>query len=1178
MGRADRAYKRRRWGEGELSLRFLLGPAGSGKTRACLDEICQELVQDPFFGPPLYFLVPEQATYQMERALLTRRTEVSAAARARVVSFKRLAYLALQDEGGADRPYLSEIGKLLALQAVVSRLSSRLELFRGISNAEGFLEQLAATFSELRAHRQTAQGLHAVKELLADEGVIAAKLHDIALLYEAYDQFISRRFRDPDSALDLASDAILRVDLVRGAEVWIDGFAGFTPQEYAVLESIVRVARRVNVALCLEPAGLGDDIETWTEGPPGELFHPTRESLIRLRDLARRCGVPIEPPTLFDGESAPRFQKAPLLGRLERQMVVGRRPLAAGQSVAQPRAIEEEVPAAIEVIEAADPRAEVEAAAREIARAVREDGVRYGEIAVITRELEPYRELIEATFQKWRIPYFLDSKELAHHHPLVTLIRAALEIAVHGLEAERILRYLKTDLTPLSRAEVDALENEVLRHGASGETWRRQPSLAPLIAFVQGVRKLIAQEEEPEDGKRRAPVANYLELLWELLEVHQVDQTLAAWVEAASEEGKRLVADEHVQVWNGVVHVLEQLEEVLGDVPATPSEFVDIVAAGLKRLRIGRVPPRIDQVVVGSIERSRQPELEIAIILGANEGLFPQIPGEDALFFDEERALLESIGLMLGPDSKTRLLHEQYFVYIALTRASRRLVVSYARADENGRPRKPASFVTSLLTQLPGVRQTVLPAAGLPAPWPEYRGGLVPWLTRHLARWKEGAALAGIEPGRLLTAYQWLLEHPGGEVVPADRLLRGPAADPLEALAYQNRTVPLTQELVAALYGDPLVISPSGLETFASCPFSFFAGFGLGLEERLPYRLDLRELGQLSHAVLTRFVELLQQEGWDWATLAKEHVDALVDQIVDAALTEVTGDSQTLSHAERFAVSRLKKGLQAAVWALGEHARRGRFRPVRVELAFGPEGALPPLVLEFAPGRRAIVQGRIDRVDVAEEQGTRYVRIIDYKSSARPFRLYRLVHGIDLQLAIYLTVVVQHQGGAAKPAGFLYQPVFDPLVKVEAPQEANDEAWRKELRAHGLIVDDGIAPRLMDERAAGHSELVPIQFLKDGSVRRQSSVADPEQMRLLLEFTLRKAEEVAQEIAQGDTAIAPYELSDATPCGYCAFKPVCQFDPSLGGNQYRRLAPLRDQDAWEFIAEGGKRRHEAPAG
>ena len=306
---------------------------------------------------------------------------------------------------------------------------------------------------------------------------------------------------------------------------------------------------------------------------------------------------------------------------------------------------------------------------------------------------------------------------------------------------------------------------------------------------------------------------------------------------------------------------------------------------------------------------------------------------------------------------------------------------------------------------------------------------------------------------------------------PRERLERGPAADPLEALGHSNRNVPLTRDLVDALYGDPLVLSPSTLETFASCAFSFFAGYGLGLEERVPFRLDAALLGLVSHAVLSRFVEVLTHEGIDWGDLEREQTDAMVERIVAESLEKVVGDQLKLRRSEHFALERLKKGLQAVVWALGEHVRKGSFRPSNVELSFAPQGALPPLEVETADGRRTIVRGRIDRIDEAEAEGVRYVRVIDYKSSARPFRLHRLIHGLDLQLAVYLAVLAQGKTGGGgfrvAPAGCLYQPVFDPLVSMEAPPEAGEGAWRKKLRADGLVLDDGVAPRLMDGEALG---------------------------------------------------------------------------------------------------------------
>ena len=227
------------------------------------------------------------------------------------------------------------------------------------------------------------------------------------------------------------------------------------------------------------------------------------------------------------------------------------------------------------------------------------------------------------------------------------------------------------------------------------------------------------------------------------------------------------------------------------------------------------------------------------------------------------------------------------------------------------------------------------------------------------------------------------------------------------------------------------------------------------------------------------------------------------------------------------------------------------------------------------------MRGRIDRIDEAEAEGVRYVRVIDYKSSARPFRLHRLIHGLDLQLAVYLAVLAQGKTGGGgfgvAPAGCLYQPVFDPLVSMEAPPEAGEGAWRKKLRADGLVLDDGVAPRLMDGEALGSSELVPLYFRKDGTLGSNSSAVDPEQMQALLEYTIRRVAELSEEIARGETGVAPYELSDKTPCGYCSFKAVCQFEPALG-TTYRRLAPLGDEKAWEIIRSGGERSREESAG
>ena len=305
---------------------------------------------------------------------------------------------------------------------------------------------------------------------------------------------------------------------------------------------------RVTVALCLDPFELGGDMDAWTEGGPGDHFHPTRETLVALRDRARSLGVPIEPPRIFGGGIPPRFRGSPVC-----RAGTGGLPGAGGRASSRER---REAGAPVRQAAGAEatagapcprrgsdrsprPAVEVEAAAREITRLVREQGMRYSDVAVITRDVGPYKELIEAVFARWRIPYFLDAKDPAFHHPLITFVR------LPGHSGARP-RHRVGDPLPQDRSRTGLprggrpLGNEALRLGIQGEEWLhsgewperggsrsrtvldagevariRRCRREPLARFVQRVRELSWAAGE---SGGRAPVSRYLELLWQLLE------------------------------------------------------------------------------------------------------------------------------------------------------------------------------------------------------------------------------------------------------------------------------------------------------------------------------------------------------------------------------------------------------------------------------------------------------------------------------------------------------------------------------------------------------------------------------------------------------------------------------------------------------------------------------------
>lgn len=1175
-----------------MSVRFILGRAGSGKTGYCLDRVAEALRAAPR-GLPLILLVPEQATFQMEQALV-HMPGLSGACRAQVLSFRRLAWRVFLELGGPALPPLGELGKRMVLRALVERRRSDLRVFARVADRPGFIERLTHTLSELRAHGRAPADLWQHYGLLAEQGMdqsaLGSKLHDLGLVLADLQAYMQDSFTDPDDYLTVLAERLPGWPGLAGAAVFIDGFSGFTPQEYAVLGAVFTTAATCAVTLCLDGAAARRATGALD---PTYVFSPTLSTYDRLRRLAAEVGAPLEPVVDLDrSEPPPRFAGSPALAHIESRFFRRGRP--------------EPLPGpapAVALVAAATRRHEVEAAAREVLRLCREQGLRFGQIAVIVRDFAAYADRIAAVFADHEIPCFIDRRRPAPHHPLVELCRSAVEVALSDWAYEPVLRALKTDLIPVARDEVDLLENYVLEHGVRGRRWydgipwryRRRYTLeedaepAPAEeAFLTGINAtreraaaaLLAFDRRlgGRRGSRRLSAADFAAAVYRLLEDLQVADRLEEWAAAAVAAGDPDQAREHEQVWNGVLEVLDQMAAGLGELQLTVREHLQVLEAGLDGLRLGLIPPGLDQVVVGSVERSRHQGVRAALVLGATDRGFPPAPAEDVIFNDAERERLTELGLELGPTSRERLFGEQYLTYLALTRPAERLWISYPIADDEGRTVAPSPLLARLQQLLPGVERLCVGGAADPQAAVDQLTGPVQ-LAASLAEQLRLAAGGYPLDSVWLDLYEWVVTDPG---------LKAVTAPILAALGYERelaeRTAPLGDALARRFYGQVLRSSVSRLESFAACPFQHFAAYGLGLQERPVHRLEAPHMGQFYHSALSLFVRRLQQRGLDWAALSPAAADALLDGIVSELAPRLHSEILLSTARHQHLLRVLGRTLRASLAALGEHARRGRFQPVGVEVAFGDThtgdqaAALPALARPLPGGGELRLSGRIDRIDAAQAaDGRQYLRVVDYKSSDRRLRLDEVYHGLSLQLLLYLHVAVANSpaltGRAAAPAGVLYFPVYDPLQTVDGPPAPEEAAAlrRRRHRTRGLLLADAAVVQWMDEAAVAQaSDLVPARINKDGTLARNSSVAGPEQFDRLLGHAERRVAELGQGIAAGDVRIAPYRLGDRSACGYCGLRPVCQFDPQVAGAAYRPLARLKDAEVWRALAaEGG---------
>ncbi|MDF2669131.1 MAG: ATP-dependent helicase, partial [Paenibacillus sp.] len=297
-----------------MGIRYVIGRAGSGKTHHCLDDIRDQLLQAPE-GDPIILLVPEQATFQAEAALVST-PGLKGLIRAQVLSFRRLAFRVMQETGGMARIHIDDSGKAMLLHRILQQHKDQLRLFNGSAEKAGFIDNLNKLFTEFRRYGiDTSKLEHHVGKQIGLEHTSSAsadKLHDLRWIYGKFEEQLKQLYVDSEDYLTLLAEQVGDTGFMSRAEVWVDGFHGFTPQEYRVLEQLMVHCKRVTITVS------GDrDHEASEEPEELDLFNPTVRTLIRLKRSAEQLGVEQESALVLQADPAVRFKHSPMLAYME---------------------------------------------------------------------------------------------------------------------------------------------------------------------------------------------------------------------------------------------------------------------------------------------------------------------------------------------------------------------------------------------------------------------------------------------------------------------------------------------------------------------------------------------------------------------------------------------------------------------------------------------------------------------------------------------------------------------------------------------------------------------------------------------------------------------------------------------------------------------------------------------
>ena len=607
------------------------------------------------------------------------------------------------------------------------------------------------------------------------------------------------------------------------------------------------------------------------------------------------------------------------------------------------------------------------------------------------------------------------------------------------------------------------------------------------------------------------------------------------------------IANTYVRVWNIFMELLDELVDTLGNEQMSFDTFKNILIEGISMHQIGILPTSNDNVMIGDISRTRNSNVKILFVIGVNDGVFPMPFSSEGFLSDDERDSLLESGVELAKNTKLLLLEENFNIYKALTTPSEEIYISFPTQDSDGSALRASSIINQLKNIFPKlkVKSNIM---SVPTDVYTAKSSLNDTLY-NLRKYYDGEEISEVWK----EAYLWYLKNNNTNLLKAQ-----------SGLDYTNTIEYLDKAHSQKLYGAEMNTSVSRLETFANCPYMFYLKYGLKLKERKVFKLDTPDIGLFLHEIIDRFSEYVIKNNISLRKIEKDETEKIVSQLVDELLVDFKNNIFNSSSQMKRLVVRLKRVIKRVIWVIVNHIRNGEFEISGSEVEFGKDKSLSAVEIELSDGNKLLLNGKIDRIDIAKTEEGKFIRIIDYKSYNKELKLSDIYYGLQLQLLVYLDAAIEKD---LLPGGMLYLKLDDPIMKTKKniSKEEIEEEINKKLRMKGVILSDARLIKAMDTNMTNESSVLDLSVKKDGTFTSKVPVATKEQFTELRNHMKKILKQMGDEILNGNIKNEPVKKKSKSACEFCDYKLICRFDKELG-NKFKIINDLKNDQVFEQLS------------
>lgn len=1105
-----------------MGLRLIYGKSGSGKSSYCFSEIARLIEKEN--EKKIFIITPEQFSFTAERKLMDEMSKLGSNATiyAEVITLSRMAYRVMQEVGGDDE-HLSKCGKAMLIYSILSNNQKNLK-FLGKTDENIDLSMRAIT--EFKKHGVSVNDL--LGEIDKTEDVyLKNKLQDMACIYQNFEEKISGSYIEDTDLLTILAANLGKVDLVKDSIIFIDEFAGFTYQEYQVIKEMLALAKEVNITMCV------DNLD-FNTNPDIDIYYPNKLTVKRLLDLAKENDIGTEEPVHLSFE--PRFKTEEL--KFLSNNLYNTKSTKYGKDVEN-----------LSIFLAKNEYSEVEEVAKKIQKLVREENMRYNDISIITKNIEGYSSLVRAIFREYDIPVFIDEKRDLNQNIIVQYVLSILEILTKNFSSESIFSYIKLGFFDYEKEEIFKLENYCNKWGIKLNKWKKDftyeldnENKKNEVQRLNEIRKEIINPllKLQDDIRKERTAKNITNLLYNFLISQNIEEKVENKIKELEENNLVDLANEYKESYQIILDIFDEIVLIFDEDKMTVDKYQKILKIGLKNSGLGKIPGTADQVILGDVDRSRSHKVKVVFILGLNDGSFPSVNKDEGFLDDSDREILKQDGIELANGTIDQLYEDKFNIYKAFTTAEEKLYLSYSSSDKDGKSLRPSVLITQIKRMYPKLEEesdVITKKYELVNKKVTYEE-----LIENIAKIKNKEEIDEVW-------YQIYNYYKSQE--DWNKKLQ----EDLEGLRYTNLPEDIKQENIDKLYGNTLKTSISRLEKYRSCPFSYYLQYGLKLKEKEELKIQSFNTGSFMHETIDNFFEYVKQENINLAEIEEEQILEIVSKIIEESLSLNKNFIFTATTKYKVLVRRLKKIVAKALKYIIQTIIYSDFSVEGTEVEFSEKGKYKPIILELENGKKIEITGKIDRIDTANNEDGKYLRIIDYKSSAKNIDLNEVYAGLQIQLLTYTDAICREED--IMPAGIFYFSLLEQMVKADKriDEDEIEELIRKNFRMKGLIVADVKIIKMNDNTLEqGSSKLVPAAITAKGSVNQKwTNGVKQEDFKVLQDYIYKTIRDISKEILSGKIDLKPYKRQGKTPCEYCEYKTICGFNPRLNNNKYNYI-------------------------